>query len=512
MATVIDNRNDPYGPAASASKGIIRIIESATEAKKAQFDLQKEVMLHQIQQKMDLQNQEKEFQQNMGHIPQVQAANEQLNNPMGGLMNPGNGLNEVGKADAGTSAQVGSTPPLPGQPTPAMSMINPAQQPQNDAQSQMSMMPQGQPQQPQQVQPQYAPMIPQGVQIDSPTGSPLPPPKSPITIGSDGRPVYKQLELTDKTYAEVYKKWRSGVPLSMGEKNFVQEHLGMKGMANDLFGSLGIDTVNQSPEQIGAELKVKNPGQYATLEALKDGKINIAGRQSKEMNKMIQDVQTIWPGTDTTVVKSRMDLRKDFTAGKTASTVDALNTALLHGDNVATLLQKVNNRGLLVQNKLGNLIKQQTNDPDLLALKDAMEKYNRESAKAIAGSGQVYVDELKNQDNQLNDAQSIDGAISVIKNRMKLFGGRTTPLAERWQRTFGEDSPAPVLGPNAQKILNKYGYQYDKSSGDIAEAQADGRNGSISLPPEVKTTSQAVSYLTQQGMSKDQAIQWIRSQ
>jgi hypothetical protein len=34
----------------------------------------------------------------------------------------------------------------------------------------------------------------------------------------------------------------------------------------------------------------------------------------------------------------------------------------------------------------------------------------------------------------------------------------------------------------------------------------------LSLPSEVKTTSQAVQYLTQQGLTKDQAVEWIRSQ
>lgn len=34
----------------------------------------------------------------------------------------------------------------------------------------------------------------------------------------------------------------------------------------------------------------------------------------------------------------------------------------------------------------------------------------------------------------------------------------------------------------------------------------------ISLPPTIKTTSQALQYLTSQGMSKEQAIQWLRSQ
>ncbi len=461
-----------------ASKNIINIINAAAEAHKAQTDLQKQVLLKQVGDKMDLAQKQSEFQQQMANIPQIQDANNKLN----GIDNPtaqtGDGRGMGGVANSGTPTAQGGSPMAqlvnPGA-TPPMSMVNPAQQPANDASSQGFGVTAPQPTP--QVQPQQPPPIPAGVSIPSPIGQPLPPPRGNITIGDDGRPVYKQLEPKDKWYAGVYAKWRSGQQLSLGENKAIQDYFGLKEMSGNAFDTLGIDTVNQSPNDIGQELLAKNPGKYHSLEAIKDGRVNITGRTSKDMKSDMDAVQTIWPGTDLTVVKSRIDVRKDFTSGPTSKIVDALNTSLLHGDTAADLIKKVNNRGLLIGNTIGNILRTQTNDPDLLALKDTIEKYNRESAKAIAGSGQVYVDELKSNNDSLNAAQSVDGALSVINNRTKLFSGRTTPLAERWARTFGEDSPAPVLGPHAQKLLMKNGFQYDPKSGEISQGGGNAGGG-----------------------------------
>lgn len=459
----------------NAATNLTKIFDAAAEAQKAQIDLKKSIMTHQIQQKMDLQQKENEFQQNMGHIPQIQNANNDLANPpvnpMAGVLNPASG-----QADSGTSTAV-RQPPM-------ASLMNPAQPPMSIANPENIGSTPVNPQPPVNV-PISAPAqsqpqpIPEGVQIPSPLGNnqPLPPPRGNISIGADGRPVYNQLEPKDKWYAGVYNKWRSGQQLSLGENKAIQEYFGLKDMAGDVFSTLGIDTVNQSPDQIGQELLQKNPAKYHALEAIKDGKVNISGRTSKEMKSDIDNIQTIWPGTDTTVVNSRMKVRNDYTSGPTSKVVDALNTSLLHGDTASDLIKKVNNRGLLVGNTIGNILKTQTNDPDLLALKDTIEKYNRESAKAIAGSGQVYSDELKNNNESLSAAQSVDGALSVIRNRMKLFSGRTTPLAERWQRTFGDDSPSPVLGPHAQKLLQKNGFQYDPKTGEINDGGNQSESG-----------------------------------
>lgn len=473
MATVIDNRNQAGG-SMSAANGIIKIIEAATEAKKAQSDLQKELMLAKIKQKMDLQQKEAEFQQNMSHAPQIQAANDKMNNPMGELVNPGAAsLGQNGIATNNTAAQSGSVPELPGQ-TPAQSLINPSQMPQGQPSvlqpSQAPDMPQSQPQQP--AMPQQA-QIPQGVQIESPTGTPLPPPKGAIQIGQDGKPVFKQLEMADKTYVGIYNKWRSGASLSQGEKQFVQEYLGMKDMAKDPFGTLNIDTVNNSPEQIGAELKAKNPGYYAQLESIKDGKYKITGRGSNEMNRISTQVQTIWPGTDLQALQSRYDTRKDFTSGKTANNITAINTALKHLDSLARNAEVLDNGSFRQGNRLGNILKTQIGDSRVRVLGSDINAVTGELASTFKQTGATDT-EIKNFQQSLDAADSKQVIKDVTDEFISLIGGRTQPLLERWQNSFGQDSSFPVVGRSGEAILTKHGFQWNPKTGDIV------KNGSSS--------------------------------
>lgn len=459
----------------SAAQGIIKIIESATEAQKANADLKKQVMLHAIQQKMELKNKEAEFQQNIGHMPQIQKANEQLQNPMGELTNPGAAsLGQNGIATNQTPGMAGQQPPLQGQPAPAASLLNPG----NPVMAPASPMTPGQ--QAMGAQPPQAPApVPTGVQIESPTGTALPPPKGAIQIGSDGNPVFKQLEPADKNYAGIYSKWRSGTPLSMGEKKFVQEYLGMKDMANDPFGTLGIDTVNNSPEQIGEQLKAKNPGYYAQLEAIKDGKYKITGRGSNEMNRIATQVQTIWPGTDLQALQARYDVRKDFTSGTgVAKNITSLNTLLSHLDKASRSAEALDNGWFRQGNKLNNILKTQTGDSRVRVLDTDINAITGEAASTFKGL--ATDSEIKNFKSSLENADSKQVVQDVLNEFIALVGGRTQPLLEKWQAAFGEDSSFPVVGKHGEAVLNRHGFQWDPKTGEISKVgQNQGAQGGM---------------------------------
>lgn len=149
-------------PGANASKNIINIINAAAESQKAQTDLKKEIMLHQIQQKMDLQENAAKLQQGVeSNINQKNANINWLESMGGDASTPAaqtdNGLGAGGTANSGTPAAQGSpmgqlvnpgapqTQPQAPQPQPPMTMANPAQQPANDAAQQPIAQPQPQP-------------------------------------------------------------------------------------------------------------------------------------------------------------------------------------------------------------------------------------------------------------------------------------------------------------------------------------------------------------------------------
>lgn len=144
-------------PGSKAAANITKIIEAAANAKTAQVELQKHVMLSKIDQQQELQTNKAKLSQGVQSNIDQKNANinwlASLNNPTSGSPAEGGAPNNVqGVADAGTPASMGapsmdamSMSPAAPQPAPQapapMTMANSAMQQQNNAQSQMSMAP-----------------------------------------------------------------------------------------------------------------------------------------------------------------------------------------------------------------------------------------------------------------------------------------------------------------------------------------------------------------------------------
>ncbi len=280
-------------------------------------------------------------------------------------------------------------------------------------------------------------------------------------------PKYNDLQPKDMWYAGVYNKWKSGQKLSDRENKSIQEYFGMK--PGDVSPLEGIDTINLSPDQIGQELKAKNPGHYSFLESIKDGRYKVTGRSSKEMNKVVEQVQTIWPGTDIQALQARYDTRKDFTTGKTANNITALNTALSHLDKLATNADTLDNGNFRFGNKLANILKTQTGDSRVRVLNSDIHAVTGELANTFKQTGATD-QEIKNFQNSLDSADSKDVIHNVVNEFIGLIGGRTQPLLERWQSVYGPESSFPVVGNHGQAVLQKHGFSWDPATGNISQA------------------------------------------
>lgn len=116
----VDNRQD--NPGTNAAKNITKIIEAMADAKTSQVELQKQIMLKQISDKMDLKKQAQQNIQekniNYNYVPG--GDNSNITNPpatpMGNVLNPGSGI-----ADSGTPAAINSLVS-----SPMGSIVNPA--------------------------------------------------------------------------------------------------------------------------------------------------------------------------------------------------------------------------------------------------------------------------------------------------------------------------------------------------------------------------------------------------
>lgn len=216
-----DNTGGNQGDKASAN--IIRIINAAADAKTAQTTLQKELMLKQIGDKMDLKQNAAKLQQ--GNQSEINMKNMNMNwlEQQGQDISTPTGSTPAGVG--GNGVATGQTPTIIGNDAgaqtpssaPPMSTM-PVPQPQQEP-AQPTTSPTAQPQQGQ-PSPQMSMVRP----ATSPIGKPLPPPQGNIMMSPTG-PVQNPNANTpdNKTYTQMYSKWKSGQPLSQGEQQWIQK-------------------------------------------------------------------------------------------------------------------------------------------------------------------------------------------------------------------------------------------------------------------------------------------------
>ena len=80
--------------------------------------------------------------------------------------------------------------------------------------------------------------------------------------------------------------------------------------------------------------------------------------------------------------------------------------------------------------------------------------------------------------------------------------GTGTGTEKRTLPTFSDIKEALPTFSNVKEAFRKYGFLGESKTAE----------GKVVLPPEIKTTSEAMKYLRQQGMSEDEATNWLRSQ
>lgn len=239
MATNLMNNNQ----STVASKNIQNIINAMADAKTSQIELQKQIMLKKISDKMDIQKQaESSHQTNLSNI---EAKNMNINwatgspldnNPMsaspaegGAPMNTGGVANSQTPATIAnpTDASAQSVVSPVGGAMPAMTkpVAPPSPTPMLTAAAQPKQMPALQGITPTPINSGTVTAPQPSVSMPSPIGKPLPPPQGRVIIGPDGKPAlnpnYNSPD--NKTYTGIYNKWKSGTPLSYGENKLVQQ-------------------------------------------------------------------------------------------------------------------------------------------------------------------------------------------------------------------------------------------------------------------------------------------------
>jgi hypothetical protein len=169
----------------------------------------------------------------------------------------------------------------------------------------------------------------------------------------------------------------------------------------------------------------------SAVQAVAEGRAAAPRAGSRNGQAILDAVTAYDPTFDAANATSRVKTRVDFTSGKSAQAVNALNTAmghLLHLDDQAHDLGNFSTApGIL--NPLYNVIREKVgNNTALPAFDQTKQAAASEMRKVFAGAGGGSEAELKAWESQLSSSKSFEQLHEVIKNGVTLMGSRLSAL------------------------------------------------------------------------------------
>jgi len=165
------------------------------------------------------------------------------------------------------------------------------------------------------------------------------------------------------------------------------------------------------------------------------------------------------PSFDVANVGARSATRKDFTSGKAAENVTALNTAIAHLDRLSQNFDKLNNGnfGFLnsAENWVGSTAHIGSTQGDLARVSADTEAVSHELAKVFRSTG-MSEGEIKAWQTKINPNLPPDAQKAVIGEALDLMNGRLEALSDRYNKGMGTTKqPLELLTPKSQQALNR---------------------------------------------------------
>ncbi len=196
----------------------------------------------------------------------------------------------------------------------------------------------------------------------------------------------------------------------------------------------------------------------AKIRAIAEGRVAAPRPGTKFGEAVLTKVAQYDPTFDAANSQSRMKTRNDFTSGKSAVAVNALNTAmghLLHLDSQAKGLGNFSTLpGLL--NPIYNAGRKMAGDTKLTAFQQTKQAASSEMRKVFAGAGGGNLTELKEWQESLDSSQSYEQLHSAIANGVELMGSRLNALQDQYQTGMGRsDQPVQLIKPGIATAARK---------------------------------------------------------
>ena len=235
-------------------------------------------------------------------------------------------------------------------------------------------------------------------------------------------------------------------PMQNGQATATGTQTGQSDSAGNPTGDAFLSAL---PPQIGAQVK-----------ALAEGRMQFPGGfalKSPYWQQMLSAVSQYDPTFDAVNYNARSGTRKDFTSGKDAASINALNTVAEHMGQLQDAIPDLNNTSWQAANSVKNWAKTQAGSPDVTNFDAIKNSVASELVRVWRGTGGNESD-IQGRLKDLSDSNSPQQLQGVLTNMGGLIKGKIDALQDQYKRGMGtaaEDKN--FYTPQAQQVFKKLG-------------------------------------------------------
>jgi hypothetical protein len=207
-------------------------------------------------------------------------------------------------------------------------------------------------------------------------------------------------------------------------------------------------------------LKQLEPTQAAQIKALADGRMAFptgTALKSTYWQSMLQGVAQYDPSFEAANYGARAATRKDFTSGKAAQTVNALNTVSGHLGDLSDAAEKLSNFGgaLTPLNTVKNWASSASGDPRVKQFEANRKAAVDELTRVYRGTGGSEAD-IKTWADALNTSDSPEQLQGTIGKISELLNSKVSALGDQYKQGMGTIAgQSDFISPAARSALER---------------------------------------------------------
>jgi hypothetical protein len=272
-------------------------------------------------------------------------------------------------------------------------------------------------------------------------------------------------------YASEAERRKAETAIGYGNLGIARQGLDIKRAEADPLGVLGINPNTRggaagaagSAQQGGtgdAFLQTMSKPMADQVKALAEGRMAFPAGfalKSPYWQAMISAVSQYDPSFDAINYNARVKTRSDFTAGKSAQTLNALNTVSGHLDDLSKAADALNNFGGVgtLLNAPVNAMQSATGDPRLKNFNIARKVVADEMTRAYraAGGSEKDIQEWMSLLNANGSPEQMNANIAQVS---KLLESKISAMGSQYEQGMGTSSqPIQLITPKARAVFDK---------------------------------------------------------